>query len=108
MYIAHQKALAMAEKRDITLLAQPIIDLSTNQVNAWEFLTRGPKETALENPLQLFSLARQTNLIYSLKLIVLEKAFQMIRSVGCDENVFLNFTPITLGNKHFIPALEKF
>lgn len=126
VYIAQQQAVAMAEKRvqtryiktlvqlrtiiekrEITMLAQPIIELSTNQVNAWEFLTRGPKGTALENPLQLFSFARQSNLIYDLELIVLEKAFQMIQSVGCIEDVFLNFTPITLGNKRFIPALEK-
>jgi EAL domain-containing protein (putative c-di-GMP-specific phosphodiesterase class I) len=126
VYIAQQQAMAMAEKRvqtqyiqtlvqlrtiiekrEITMLAQPIIELSTNQVNAWEFLTRGPKGTALENPLQLFSLARQSNLIYDLELLVLEKAFEMIQGVGCIEDVFLNFTPITLGNKRFIPALEK-
>lgn len=126
LYTAQQQAVAMAEKRiqsryietlleirdliqkrDISLLAQPIIDLSKNQIKAWEFLTRGPSGTALENPLQLFSLARQSNLIYDLELLVLEKAFQMINRVCCKEDVFLNFTPITLGNKRFIPALEK-
>ncbi|WP_257535883.1 EAL domain-containing protein [Metabacillus litoralis] len=126
LYTAQQQAVAMAEKRiqsryietllkmrdiiqkqDISLLAQPIIDLSTNQIKAWEFLTRGPKDTAFESPLQLFSLARQSNLIYDLELLVLEKAFHLIHSVGCMDDVFLNFTPITLGNKRFIPGLEK-
>ncbi|WP_251402826.1 EAL domain-containing protein [Metabacillus litoralis] len=126
LYTAQQQAVAMAEKRiqsryietllkmrdiiqkqDISLLAQPIIDLSTNQIKAWEFLTRGPKDTAFESPLQLFSLARQSNLIYDLELLVLEKAFHLINSVGCMDDVFLNFTPITLGNKRFIPGLEK-
>lgn len=126
LYTAQQHAVAMAEKRiqsryietllkmreiiqkrDITLLAQPIIDLSNNQIKAWEFLTRGPKGTALESPLQLFSLARQSNLIYDLELLVLEKAFHLIDSVGCLDDVFLNFTPITLGNKRFIAGLEK-
>ncbi|WP_226669429.1 EAL domain-containing protein [Metabacillus litoralis] len=126
LYTAQQQAVAMAEKRiqsryietllemrdiiqkrEITLLAQPIIDLASKQIKAWEFLTRGPKNTSLENPLQLFSLARQSNLIYDLELLVLEKAFQMIGRVGCRDDVFLNFTPITLGNKRFIPALEK-
>ncbi|MGM0875464.1 MAG: EAL domain-containing protein [Bacillota bacterium] len=126
LYTAQQQAVAMAEKRiqsryietlleirdiiqkrKITLLAQPIIGLSSKQIKAWEFLTRGPKGTAIENPLQLFSLARQSNLIYDLELLVLEKAFQMIIRVGCLEDVFLNFTPITLGNKRFIPSLEK-
>lgn len=126
LYLAQQQAVAMAEKRvqtryietllevrdiiqkrEITLLAQPIIDLSNKRIKAWEFLTRGPKGTALENPLQLFSLARQSNLIYDLELLVLEKSFQMIERVKCVDDVFLNFTPITLGNKRFIPALEK-
>ncbi len=126
LYTAQQQAVAMAEKRiqsryietllemreiiqkrDISLLAQPIIDLSSNQIKAWEFLTRGPKGTALENPLQLFSLARQSNLIYDLELLVLEKSFQLIDAVGCVDDVFLNFTPITLGNKRFIAGLDK-
>lgn len=56
LYTAQQQAVAMAEKRiqsryietllkmrdiiqkqDISLLAQPIIDLSTNQIKAWSF-----------------------------------------------------------------------
>ncbi|MEH7251974.1 hypothetical protein V7111_07595 [Neobacillus niacini] len=76
---AHRQAIGMAEKREqseinemvltinkivtqkaITLLAQPIIDVSTNEIRAWELLTRGPKGTALESPMQLFSVARQT------------------------------------------------
>ncbi|WP_299087455.1 EAL domain-containing protein [uncultured Metabacillus sp.] len=126
LYIAQQQAVAMAEKRihsryintllevrqiiqkrQITLLAQPIIYLPKNEIIAWEFLTRGPKGTALETPLQLFSLARQSNLIYDLELLVLEKAFKLISKAGCLDDIFLNFTPITLGNKRFIPALEK-
>ncbi|WP_307337927.1 EAL domain-containing protein [Metabacillus malikii] len=126
LHTAQQHAIAMAEKRvqsryietlikmreiitkrEITILAQPIIDLATKQIKAWEFLTRGPKGTALENPLQLFSLARQSNLIYDLELLVLEKAFQLIDQAGCSDDVFINFTPITLGNKRFIPALES-
>ncbi|MFC0270920.1 EAL domain-containing protein [Metabacillus herbersteinensis] len=126
IYNAQQQAVAMAEKRiqsryiemlleirdiiqkrDISLLAQPIIDLATKQIKAWEVLTRGPKNTSLESPLQLFSVARQANLIYDLELLVLEKAFQLIMKVGCCEEIFINFTPITLGNKRFIPALEK-
>ncbi|WP_243459247.1 EAL domain-containing protein [Metabacillus bambusae] len=126
LYTAQQQAVAMAEKRiqsryietliemrdiiqkrEITLLAQPIIDLSTNKIKAWEVLTRGPKGTVFENPLQLFSLARQSNLNYDLELLVLEKAFKLINRVGCLDDVFINFTPLTLGNKRFIPALNK-
>lgn len=123
---AQKQATAMAEKkvesefnemlhllrkvisqRDIKLLAQPIIDVATKQIRAWEMLTRGPSGTVLENPLSLFSIARQTGLLYPLEMIVIEKAFQQITDVECRHDVFVNCTPITLANSRFIQDLKK-
>lgn len=123
---AHQQAFAMAEKRiqsdfnemvyemnkiiskrKIKLLAQPIIDVATKEIRAWEMLTRGPEGTALESPLQLFSVARQTNMLYELEMIVLDKSLEQIRSTGCTHDIFINFTPITLGNSRFIRDLKN-
>ncbi|MCM3600685.1 EAL domain-containing protein [Robertmurraya korlensis] len=123
---AGQQALAMAEKRvqtefnellyslsrivaqkNILLLAQPIIDVATKEIRAWEMLTRGPKGTEYENPLHLFSVARQTGMLYDLELIVLEKALQQIADTGCTHDIFINFTPITVGNQKFIRDLKK-
>lgn len=117
---AHRQAIAMAEKRlaskydnmvytmnniiskkNIRLLAQPIINVSTNETFAYEMLTRGPVGTALETPLPLFSIARQTGMLYELELIVIEKAFEQIRATRCRQNIFLNCTPLTLGNIRF-------
>ena len=122
---AHQQAFAMAEKRiqtefnemvyemkriiaqqNIKLLAQPIIDVATKEIRAWEMLTRGPEGTALESPLQLFSVARQTNMLYDLEMIVLRKTFDQITSTGCLDDIFINFTPITLGNSRFVRDLK--
>jgi EAL domain-containing protein (putative c-di-GMP-specific phosphodiesterase class I) len=123
---AHRQAVAMAEKRveseynemmfrikkivaqkDITLLAQPIIDLATNEIRAWEMLTRGPSGTVLESPLPLFSVARQTGMLYELEMIVLEKALQQIKLTKCKKDIFVNFTPITLGSMRFTRDLKK-
>ncbi|KAA0545360.1 EAL domain-containing protein [Bacillus sp. BGMRC 2118] len=123
---AYHQANAMAEKRihskyndllfemtriinnkDLQLLAQPIIDVSTKQIKAWEILSRGPKGTTMESPLQLFSIARQTNLLFELEVIVLEKAFQQITKTGTNHLIFINFTPITLGSKEFIKATSE-
>jgi EAL domain-containing protein (putative c-di-GMP-specific phosphodiesterase class I) len=123
---AQLQAFAMAEKRiqsdfnemvyemgkiitrkNIKLLAQPIIDVATKEIRAWEMLTRGPEDTSLESPLQLFSVARQTNLLYELEIIVLEKSFEQIKSTGCKHDIFINFTPITLGNPRFVRDLKK-
>ncbi|MDZ5472126.1 EAL domain-containing protein [Bacillus sp. 31A1R] len=126
VYKAHQQALAMAEKRvqsefndmlytvskivsqrNIYLLAQPIIDVATKEVKAWEMLTRGPKGTFLESPLRLFSVARQTGMLYDLERIVLEKTLEQIHTTGCSQDVFINFTPLTLGNQRFIKDVRK-
>ncbi len=123
---AHQQAIAMAEKRvqsrfnemlyavskivaqrDIHLLAQPIINVATGEVRAWEMLTRGPKGTELESPLQLFSVARQTGKLYELEFIVLEKILEQINTTGCTQDIFINFTPITLGQERFIRDMKK-
>jgi EAL domain-containing protein (putative c-di-GMP-specific phosphodiesterase class I) len=123
---AHQQAFAMAEKRlqsdfndmvyevnkiiaqkNIKLLAQPIIEVATKEIKAWEMLTRGPEGTSLESPLQLFSVARQTGMLYELEMIVLAKTFEQITSTGCKDDIFINFTPITLGNSGFVRDLKK-
>ncbi|WP_442595956.1 EAL domain-containing protein [Neobacillus sp. D3-1R] len=123
---AHQQAVAMAEKKvqsefnemffniskivsqkDIKLLAQPIIDLETSEIKAWEMLTRGPSGTVLESPLQLFSVARQTGLLYELEMIVLEKTLEQIKASGSYHDFFINFTPLTLGNSRFVRDVKK-
>lgn len=126
IYKAHQQAHAMAEKRvdsefnqmlftinhivsnkEISLLAQPIIDVDTKAIRAWEMLTRGPKDTPYESPLHLFSIARQTGFLYDLEMIVLEKTFEQINHTGCRHAIFVNFTPLSLGNPAFIEDLKK-
>jgi EAL domain-containing protein (putative c-di-GMP-specific phosphodiesterase class I) len=123
---AYRQAIAMAEKRvtsefnemlvtlkriiaekSIYLLAQPIIDVSTSKIRAWEMLTRGPKGTVLEYPLPLFSIARQTGMLYDLEMLVFEKALQQIKTTKCADDIFINFTPLTLGNIRFIRDIKN-
>ena len=123
---AHQQAVAIAEKkieyeehslletinqiiseRNIRLLAQPIFEVATNQIKAYEVLTRGPAGTDLESPLVLFSVARQTGKLYDLEKIVLEKTFKQISENESSQNVFINFTPVTLGHPLFIEDIQS-
>ncbi|MFE7063277.1 EAL domain-containing protein [Sutcliffiella sp. NPDC057660] len=125
MLRAHLLAMAMAEKQDklqyhqllftmnqiiafkkITLLAQPIIDVSNGGIKAWELLTRGPKQSQMESPLQLFSIAKQTNTLFDLEMIILEKAFQLIEQCQMKEAVFINFTPTTLNEVELLEEVQ--
>ena len=65
-------------EQNIRLLAQPIFEVSTSKIKAYEVLTRGPAGTELESPLVLFSVARQMGKLYELEKIVLEKTFKQI------------------------------
>lgn len=123
---ARRQAIAMAEKRvksewtemvysikqiiskkDIKILAQPIIDVATKEVWALEMLTRGPIGTVLESPLSLFSVARQTGMLYELEMLVLEKVLRQIKETRCRKNIFVNCTPLTLGNIRFTRDIKK-
>lgn len=123
---AHQQALSMAEKKvqskynqmlfdmaqivnkeDIHLLVQPIVDVASNQMVAYEVLTRGPKNTDFESPLNLFSFARQTGKLYELEMIVLEKALKQMVRMNTKKNVFINFTPISVGNAGFVSDVKR-
>ncbi|WP_338449290.1 EAL domain-containing protein [Niallia oryzisoli] len=125
IYTARKQALTMAEKRvqseylemryemskiiskkKIRMFAQPIMDMMKNEIHAWEMLARGPEGTDLEMPLRLFAVARQTGNLYDLEMIVLEKTFEKIKETGCHQEIFVNFTPLTLGNKWFVQDLQ--
>ncbi|MFJ7848057.1 EAL domain-containing protein [Peribacillus sp. NPDC097206] len=120
---AHRQAVTMAEAEspmnemresinqiiengNINLLAQPIFDVATNQIKAYEVLTRGPRGTELENPLALFAVARQTGRLYDLEKIVLEKSFRQISENESPQNVFINFTPVTLSDPRFVNEVK--
>lgn len=123
---AYQQAAAVADRRlqskyndliyevrkilnqkKIRLFAQPIIDVSSRQIQAYEMLTRGPIHTSFENPMYLFTVARQTNMLYELELLVLEKVFNQITEIGCKHLVFINLTPITIGNLQLVHDITK-
>ena len=86
IYSARHQALVMAEKKvlsdyndmlyvmskvistkNIRLYGQPIINMATKQIQAWEMLTGGPEGTNLEMPLRLFSVAQQTGHLYEFR-----------------------------------------
>ena len=98
---------SIISSKKISILAQPIMEVSNGKINAWEFLTRGPKNTIMESPLQLFSVAKQTNKLFALEMLILEKAFQLIKDSNCRERVFLNFTPTSLNNILLIKEVNR-
>lgn len=102
----HETITQIIDNEEINLLAQPIFDVATNKIKAYEVLTRGPRGTELESPLSLFAVARQTGRLYDLEKIVLEKSFKQISENESPQNVFINFTPVTLSDPRFLQDVE--
>lgn len=99
------------ESGTITVLAQPIMDLTSGDVHGWEILTRGPENSVLHFPDELFQFASQARLLTRLEFMVVRRAIEEIASRRIREPVFLNVTAVTLSHPlflaHVLKLLEK-
>ncbi|MFD0671592.1 EAL domain-containing protein [Cohnella sp. GCM10027633] len=99
------------EKGTITVLAQPIMNLTSGDVYGWEILTRGPENSILHLPDELFQFASQARMLTKLEFLVVKRALEEIASRRIREPVFLNVTAVTLSHPLFLPhvlqLLEK-
>jgi len=84
------------ERRLLTALFQPIVDLKTGEIVGYEGLIRGPSDSPLHSPLSLFKSAAQyrlgAKLEYLCRRVVLEK-FAELDLAG---RLFLNVSPESL------------
>lgn len=96
---------------DITVLAQPIMNLQNGDVFGWEILTRGPAASVFHLPEALFRFASQSKQLSRLEFMVVQFALDEVASRNIREPVFLNVTAVTLANPQFLPhvlqCLEK-
>ena len=101
----HQLTTIIHEK-SIRLMSQAILDVGTGRVKAWEMLSRGPVGTKMENPLTLFAVAKQTGRLFTLEMMVLEKIFHHIQTTELEGDIYVNFTPLTMGERNFPGQVE--
>lgn len=101
----------LLNKGSITVLAQPIMNLTSGDVYGWEILTRGPENSVLHLPDELFQFAAQTGLLTRLEFLVVKRAMEEIASRKVREPVFLNVTAVTLTHplflSHVLQCLER-
>lgn len=102
---SRQELARILHHESITVLAQPIISLTDGEVFGWEILTRGPQNTPLHTPADLFEFAYQADLLTKMEFLVMKKALEEIHHRGIKEQVFINITPISLGHPLFLDQL---
>ncbi len=104
-----------AELRDIidnsrlTILFQPIVAAPNNQIHGYEALTRGPSDSPLHAPLQLFDAAHRAGLLLELESACWQLAYSNFMELGLPGLLFLNTSTysLTLPECPLLRALQQ-
>lgn len=78
---------------DLHSLFQPIVSLSEHRILGYEALTRGPSNSALHSPLNLFAIARQAGRLSELELSCRDSACRRFSQQKLPGKLFLNVSP---------------
>ncbi|WP_438865454.1 EAL domain-containing protein [Neptunicella sp.] len=88
-----KKILAL---ESVSSLYQPIIDKYSGEIFAYEALSRGPSDSVLHSPTQLFEHARQHNLLSDMENICRKRAVQGFVKQQLPGKLFINISPEAL------------
>jgi diguanylate cyclase (GGDEF)-like protein len=86
----------------LTSVYQPIVDLGTGDIFAYEALTRGPRSTSLESPATLFAIADEVDLTVELDRACFRGALRNAKSLEPVHRLFVNLLPMSFYDSAFI------
>lgn len=80
------------KNHSIKTLYQPIINMANGSILGYEALSRGPKNSALESPLNLLSVAESVGRAWDLEQLLRTKALERAQCIS-DHLLFINIDP---------------
>ncbi len=86
----------------LTTVYQPIVDLGTGDIFAFEALTRGPRSTSFESPATLFAIADEVDLTVELDRACFRGALRNAMSLEPVHRLFVNLLPMSFYDSAFI------
>ncbi len=81
---------------DLHSLFQPIVSLSERRILGYEALTRGPSNSPLHSPVNLFGVARHAGRLSELELTCRKSACHRFSELKLEGKLFLNVSPDSL------------
>ncbi|MBU1330055.1 MAG: EAL and GGDEF domain-containing protein [Gammaproteobacteria bacterium] len=81
---------------ELSSLFQPIVSLSEQRILGYEALTRGPSNSPLHSPINLFAVARQAGRLSELELACRKSACKRFSELKLGGKLFLNVSPESL------------
>jgi diguanylate cyclase (GGDEF)-like protein len=88
-----QRLRDIIERRQLTALFQPIIQMHTGEIIGYEGLIRGPSDSPLHSPLNLFKVARTCNLSVEVEHLCRRVTLERFAELKLPGNLFLNVSP---------------
>ncbi len=88
-------------QRKLSALFQPIIDLQSGNFLGFEGLIRGPADSPLHSPVNLFSAAEQQNLSLEVEMLARKTVLEAFATQKLPGHLFLNVSPETLTHPSF-------
>ena len=99
--IAMKSLQDILEKRDLSALFQPIIDFSSGAILGFEGLIRGPADSPLHSPANLFGAARQQGLFFETEMLCRQTVMESFAAQNLPGQLFLNVSPDVLAHSGF-------
>jgi diguanylate cyclase (GGDEF)-like protein len=86
----------IVERRLLTALFQPIVDMRSGDIVGYEGLIRGPSDSPLHSPISLFKIAGQRHLTVRLEHLCRRVVLEKFAELGLPGRLFLNVSPESL------------
>ena len=86
---------------DVTILYEPIMNVTTREIRGYEGLVRGPWDTDLHTPGALFQMAEETGLLFELDCLCRRLALRGARGLQPGKLLFLNCLPTAIHDPSF-------
>lgn len=87
--------------RRLSVLFQPIIDMKTGEFLGFEGLIRGPADSPLHSPINLFGAAEQEGLSLEVEMLARQTVLEAFAAQELPGHLFLNVSPETLTHPSF-------
>ncbi len=81
------------ERRQLTALFQPIIRMQGGEIVGYEGLIRGPSDSPLHSPMNLFKVARDNNLTVQVEHLCRRVTLERFAELNLPGKLFLNVSP---------------
>jgi diguanylate cyclase (GGDEF)-like protein len=96
-----KEILNILDGRQLTPHFQPIVSLPQKRIMGYEALIRGPSDSPLHSPFNLFTTAEQFGLSTRLEFLCREITIQRYADLDIKEKLFINASPLVLLQPEF-------